>query len=194
MTEASKAGIRGTPSLEVLYRDYAPRVYRLTRRLLGNAADAEDVVQDSFLQAQRKLATFRGESALSTWLYRLAVNAALAYRRRRAARERGRVREKENNAVLERGAHLLPHSLPDPQQQTLDRERQRLVDEAIVRLPAEQREVVALADLEELPLNEVAHRLTLSLPAVKSRLHRGRERLREQLAQNFEEPSPESKG
>src|SRR5437870_13611592 len=73
---------------EQVFRDYAPRVYNLARRMLGNDADAEDVTQDVLLQVVRKLDTFRGESQLSTWLHRVTVNAALAHRQKRATRQR----------------------------------------------------------------------------------------------------------
>src|SRR3712207_3267092 len=81
----------GPLTAEQVFRDYAPRVYNLARRMLGNAADAEDVTQDVLLQVVRKLDTFRGESAFPTWLHRVTVNAALAARRKRARRDEGRV-------------------------------------------------------------------------------------------------------
>src|SRR5580765_2066154 len=72
---------------ELVFRGYAPRIYNLARRMLGNDADAEDVTQDVLLQVVRKLDTFRGESAFPTWLHRVTVNAALAHRRKRANRQ-----------------------------------------------------------------------------------------------------------
>src|SRR6266481_6449270 len=73
---------------ETIFRDYAPRIYHIARRMLGNDADAEDVTQDVLLQVIRKLDTFRGDSQLSTWLHRVTVNAALAHRQKRANRQR----------------------------------------------------------------------------------------------------------
>src|SRR5437588_6728928 len=78
------------PLPEELFRDYAPRIYHLTRRMLGNDADAEDVTQEVLIQVLRKLHTFRGEAALPTWLHRITVNAALAHRRRQARRDEHR--------------------------------------------------------------------------------------------------------
>src|SRR3954453_17128380 len=69
---------------ERVFHEYLPRVYNLARRMLGNDADAEDVTQDVLLQVVRKLHTFRGDAAFSTWLHRVTVNAALAHRRKRA--------------------------------------------------------------------------------------------------------------
>src|SRR3954453_1146297 len=72
---------------ERVFREYAPRVYNLARRMLGNDADAEDVTQEVLLQVVRKLSTFRGEAAFPTWLHRVTVNAALVHRRKRALRD-----------------------------------------------------------------------------------------------------------
>src|SRR5437867_13363789 len=86
--DPSSAAGPGSPAAltpDQVFRDYAPRVYNLARRMLGNDADAEDVTQDVLLQVVRKLDTFRGESAFPTWLHRVTVNAALANRRKRAA-------------------------------------------------------------------------------------------------------------
>src|SRR5579884_3281978 len=89
---------------EQVYRDYAPRVYNLARRMLGNDADAEDVTQDVLLQVVRKLDTFRGDAAFTTWLHRVTVNAALAARRKRARRDEGRVHD-PLDAFTEDGKH-----------------------------------------------------------------------------------------
>src|SRR5438874_10397920 len=88
--DPSSATGQGSPAAltpDQVFRDYAPRVYNLARRMLGNDADAEDVTQEVLLQVVRKLDTFRGESAFPTWLHRVTVNAALAHRRKRAARD-----------------------------------------------------------------------------------------------------------
>ncbi len=185
MTRPLRVNRERMPSLDVLYRDYAPRVYRLSRRILGNAADAEDVLQDVFLQVRQKLSTYRGESALGTWLYRLAVNTALAYRRRRAVRDRHRIQGEAADGLLEKGAlHQVTPRLPsDPAQETLDHEQQHLVDEAVARLPHDQNDAVVLAELEERSLQEVAALLGLSVAAVKGRLHRARAQLRKKFAQ-----------
>src|SRR5208337_3271841 len=95
------------PTVEQVFREYAPRIYSLALRLLGNEADAEDVTQEVLLQLIRKLDTFRGESALPTWLHRLTVNAALMHRRNRATRSSPAIREPLDN-FLENGAHARP--------------------------------------------------------------------------------------
>ena len=78
---------------ELVFREYAPRIYGIARRMLGNDADAEDVMQEVLLQVIRKLDTFRGESQIGTWLHRITVNAALAHRQKRANRQKHEVSE-----------------------------------------------------------------------------------------------------
>src|SRR5713226_7531413 len=95
------------PTVEQVFRDYAPRIYNLALRMLGNEADAEDVTQDVLVQLIRKLDTFRGESAFPTWLHRITVNAALAYRRKRAFREQHHVHD-PLDSFLGEGSHASP--------------------------------------------------------------------------------------
>jgi RNA polymerase sigma-70 factor (ECF subfamily) len=175
---------------ERVFRDYAPRVYNLARRMLGNDADAEDVTQDVLLQVVRKLDTFRGESAFPTWLHRVTVNAALAHRRKRAQREGHRIPDPLEN-FLDDGHHAAPVRpwSVRPEQEALDRETHELIEQAIARLPEIYRDVYVLADVENLPNSEIADMLGLSIPAVKSRLHRGRLLMRDALAPHFEEVS-----
>src|SRR5262249_57717663 len=87
MPDPHKAPAAPPLTAEQVFREYAPRVYNLARRMLGNDADAEDVTQDVLLQVVRKLDGFRGEADISTWLHRITVNAALAHRGKRARRE-----------------------------------------------------------------------------------------------------------
>src|SRR5213592_4171296 len=97
----------GVLTPERVFMDYAPRVYNLARRMLGNDADAEDVTQDVLLQVVRKLDTFRGEADFPTWLHRVTVNAALAHRRKRARREDREVHDPLEQ-FLEDGHHGAP--------------------------------------------------------------------------------------
>jgi RNA polymerase sigma-70 factor (ECF subfamily) len=162
---------------EDVFRRYGPWVYGVARRMLSNVADAEDVTQDVLLQVVRKLDTFRGQAGLSTWLHRVTVNAALAHRRKQARR-----RERQTDAPLE--AFLTPRAAaPEaPEDRLLRRETQQLVERAIGRLPEIYRDVYVLADVEGLANAEVGGLLGLSLPAVKSRLHRARLMMRDALA------------
>jgi RNA polymerase sigma-70 factor (ECF subfamily) len=159
--------------------------------MLGNDADAEDVTQDVLLQVVRKLDTFRGESAFPTWLHRVTVNAALAHRRKRAARQQHQAGG-PIDAYLEDGhrhypdAPVRPWSV-SPDQPVLDAETQELVERAIAGLPETYRDVYVLADVEGLSNAEIGEMLQLSVPAVKSRLHRARLMMRDALAPHFEE-------
>src|SRR3954471_18566967 len=90
-----------------VFRDYAPRVYNLARRILANDADAEDVTQDVLLQVVRKLDTFRGDAAFTTWLHRVTVNAALANRRKAHNRQEKTVAD-PLEAFIDDGKHLMP--------------------------------------------------------------------------------------
>jgi RNA polymerase sigma-70 factor (ECF subfamily) len=173
---------------EIVFREYLPRVYRLARHLLGNDADAEDVTQDVFVQIMRKLSTFRGESTFTTWLHHVTVNAALAYRRKKKIREEHRSRDSLED-VLDTGEHTVPArswSQP-PDQLALDHESHDLIEEAIAHMPEAYRDVYVLSDVEGVSNADIGSMLGLSLPAVKSRLHRARLMMRDALAPYFEE-------
>jgi RNA polymerase sigma-70 factor (ECF subfamily) len=185
--EAEPAPDASALTPEHVFQEYAPRIYHLARRLLGKSEDAEDVTQDVLLQVIRKLATFRGEAALWTWLYRMTVNAALRYREQRAGREAHRLHEPIEEFGTH-GEHLAPvrHWVAEPAQEALDQEMRQLIEAAIAQLPAAYRDVYVLADVEGLPNAEIAELLGLSVQAVKSRLHRARLLMRKALAPHFE--------
>jgi len=170
-------------SIEQVYHDYAPRVYNMARRMVPSDVDAEDVTQDVLLQVVRKLPTFRGESAFPTWLHRVTVNAALSHRRRQAVRQEHGLRNSldvfgDEQPLSEAAARRML----SPEDQLAGDELKQLIDQAIESLPAAYREVFVLADVEGLPNAEIAEQLGMSLPAVKSRLHRARAMLRDALA------------
>jgi RNA polymerase sigma-70 factor (ECF subfamily) len=159
------------PSAEQVFRRHAPRLYSLARRMTGNEADAEDVVGDVLVAVLRKLDTFRGESALLTWLHRVTVNAALAQRRKKAHRRERQLATPPDASGGE-----------GPEQQVIEGETRQAVEGAIASLPETYRDVVVLADVEQLPNADIGELLGLSLPAVKSRLHRARLLMRQALA------------
>lgn len=172
---------------ELVFREYAPRIYNLARRMLGNDADAEDVTQDVLLQVVRKLDTFRGDSQIGTWLHRVTVNAALALRQKRANRQKREGGEADEDA-------LAASEPPTPGRRwtvapdapVLAAEQAEIIERAINTLPEPFRDVYVLADVEGLPNAEIGDMLGLSVPAVKSRLHRARLRMRDALAPHFE--------
>jgi RNA polymerase sigma-70 factor (ECF subfamily) len=139
------------------------------------------------LQVVRKLDTFRGDAQLSTWLHRVTVNAALAHRQKRANRQRH-----EAGEVLD---EVLETTAPEtavkrwnvaPDEPVLAAEQHEIIERAIQNLPEPFRDVYLLADVEGLPNAEIGELLGLSVPAVKSRLHRARMRMRDLLAPHFE--------
>ncbi len=172
---------------ELVFREYAPRIYAIARRMLGNDADAEDVTQDVLLQVVRKLDTFRGDSQIATWLHRVTVNAALAHRQKRANRQKHEAGEVDDE-TLEAGvpAGDVKRWNVSPDEPILAAEQARLIENAINTLPEPFRDVYVLADVEGLSNAEIGEMLGLSLPAVKSRLHRARLRMRDTLAPYFE--------
>ena len=180
------------PTPEFVFREYAPRIYHVARRMLNNDADAEDVTQDVLLQVVRKLHTFRGESALPTWLHRVTVNAALALREKRANRAKHESATGDESAFDAAAGTSNGAKLPRPGNRTPDEialagEQRRLIDGAIARLPELYRDVYVLADVEGQSNEDIGTMLGLSVPAVKSRLHRARLRMRDALAPHFEE-------
>jgi RNA polymerase sigma-70 factor (ECF subfamily) len=171
---------------ELIYREYAPRIFTIARRMLGNDADAEDVMQEVLLLVIRKLDTFRGESQIGTWLHRVTVNAALALRQKRANRQKH-----ETGEVIDELAQPAPGSpvrrwSAAPDELVLAEEQQAIIEKAIKTLPEPFRDVYVLADVEGLPNSDIADMLGLSIPAVKSRLHRARLRMHDALAPHFD--------
>ena len=174
-------------TVEQVYHDYAPRVFSVARSMVSSDFDAEDVTQDVLLQVVRKLPTFRGDSAFPTWLHRVTVNAALAHRRRQAVRqEHGLGRSLEMCPETE-STHASGRGILPPDDLLVSREAIAMIDRAIAGLPKMYREVFVLSDVEGLPNAEIGARLAMTLPAVKSRLHRARAMLRETLTPHFDE-------
>ena len=173
---------------EQIFRDYAARVHNQARRMLGSDADADDVTQDVFLQVLRKLPSFRGEAAFPTWLHRVTVNAALSYRRKRAACRKHFIPHFREE-LLDNGSHRtsVQRRPAEPEKLALEQEMDRLIEKAISRLPDLYRNVCVLADVEELSNTEIAGMLGLSVAAVKSRLHRARLLMRKALAPHLQE-------
>lgn len=158
-------------AFEELYRQHATRLYNLAFRMLGNAADAEDAVQDTFLVAHRRLESFRGDSALGTWLYRLAVNQCLDRLRSRSSRD---LRATDSIDEPDR-AWQQPAARADRPVERLD------LQHAIAKLPEGSRSVFVLHDIEGLEHREIGDVLGISEGTSKSQLHKARMRLRELL-------------
>jgi RNA polymerase sigma-70 factor (ECF subfamily) len=161
-------------AVESFYREYQPLVYRLAVSFLQDAAEAEDVTQETFIIALDNLAAFRGDAALSTWLYGIALN--LCRRRLRKRRGLARVVERLKNALLQ------PEPLPSVEAAFLTNDRDRALWHAIQALNEKHRLPVILFYYHDLPVAEIAQVLDLPKGTVVSRLHTARERLRLALA------------
>ena len=163
-------------SREALYHRYKKRVYGLALRIVG-PSDAEEVAQEAFIRIFRGLPKFRGDAALSTWIYRLAVNAALSHRTRRAG-ARLLTQEPQPDSQIEKTIEAQPAAEPVQGDAVL---RARL-ERALVRLPTGYRTVIVLHDVEGLEHEEIASILRCHVGTSKSQLHKARARLRELLA------------
>lgn len=161
---------------------YETKVYSLALKMLRNPEDAEDVLQETFLRAYRGIKSFQGHSTFSTWIYRITANSALM-----------KLRKKQLPTVSiddadEREAPInIADWAPGPVERLMSEETRKAMEDAIEALPPEFRQVFILRDVEELSNAEVADVLDLSVAAVKSRLHRARLKVRNRLAQYFNE-------
>ena len=177
-------------AFETLVRGHERRVFRVTVAILGNAEDAEEAMQDTFVKAFRHIDQFRRESRFTTWLTRIAVNEALQKRQ-------ARKNTLSLDEVAEVEVKVLPHRSQkwheDPEKLYGKREVRMMVEDAIRSLPPIYRETFDLRDVEGLRAEEAAEALGLTLPAIKSRLLRARLLMREALAARLEETPPFSK-
>ena len=177
-------------ALEALMERYASRVFRVARGIARTDADAEEVVQDVFLALARKIETFEGRAQLSTWIYRVATNAALL--KRRGKRVQLEVSLEEHLPTFKEDGHrdgprdyVLADWSRTPEAELLDGEARTVLARAIDQLSDTYRAVLILRDVEELSNEETARILDESVGSIKSRLHRARMALREQLTRHL---------
>jgi RNA polymerase sigma-70 factor (ECF subfamily) len=165
---------------------YSTSIYRLGLRMLGNAQDAEDVLQNTFLNALTHLRSFEGRSSLATWLYRIAANEALMLIRKK--KPEVNLDDTETDAV---DGELTPVRFADwsalPEEELLSGEGKKLLDETIEKLPEPLRIVFVLRDIEGLSIRETAEVLSLTETNVKTRLLRARLFSRERLSAYYAE-------
>ena len=155
---------------------YEKPVYHQALRLVGNAQDAADVTQEVFFKAWRTLPSFRGDCALSTWLYRLTDHAAIDLLRREKKRTGTVSLDDDHQPVSD-----LPRSDISPEEQTEQRERQQAVADALAALSPEHRRVLVLREISGLSYDEIAQVLKLSPGTVRSRIARARAALADLL-------------
>ncbi len=184
-------------ALELLMEHHAARIYRLAYAIIRNAADAEEVVQDVFLNVFRKVHGFQGRAAVATWLYRVATNAALNKRRGKRLEVETSLDEwlptyKPDGHREGDRAYLLADWSRTPESAFLSGEMRAELERALDALPERYRAVVVLRDVEGLSSEETAAVLEESVPAVKSCLHRARMVLRERLTRASIAPAARS--
>jgi RNA polymerase sigma-70 factor (ECF subfamily) len=166
---------------EIVMRRYNQRLYRVSRAIVRDEQEAEDIVQETYTRAYFKLDQFAGAAKFSTWLTKIAINEGLA-----RVRKRGRERPGPSEN--------LGCSRADPEQQTLRREAQAMIEAAVDALPGNLRPVFMLRDIEEMNTAETAECLGLTVETVKIRLHRARKLLRNDLHGLLGETSPHAFG
>ncbi len=171
-------------AFEHLVADYTGDVYALLFRLTSDPEEARDLTQETFLRAFQNINRFRGDATLKTWIYRIAINQAR--NRWRWWRRRRRDATVSLDATDERHEQPLAASLPsndapNPEQETLARERENQLREALLGLRRSYREAVILRDVKGFSYEEIADLLQINIGTVKSRISRGRLELRRKL-------------
>jgi len=182
LVQAAKQG--DVSAFEQLVKRYDRNIFRIAQHITQNREDAEDVVQDAFLKAYENLEQFQGNSKFYTWLVRIAVNESLMKLRRRKT---SKTVSMDEDVETEEGS--MPREFadwsPNPEQQYGQSELGDILRKTIQGLPTSFRTVFVLRDVEGLSTEETAEMLSLSIPAVKSRLLRARLQLRERLNRYF---------
>jgi RNA polymerase sigma-70 factor (ECF subfamily) len=177
-------------ALETLLVRYQPHLYRFGLRMCGNVEDAGDVAQESLISMARSLRDFRGDSSVSTWLYTIARRFCIKKRRR----SRFAPAREDSLDAPGTGADRLADPAPTPEQTASNQELAAALTRAIDALDPPQREVLVLRDVEGLSAAEVARVLGTSIDAVKSRLHRARLAVRQELAPVLGRPAAAPRG
>ena len=168
------------PDFQALYVAFQPRIQRYLTRLVGEA-ESEDLTQEVFIKVNQTLETFRGEAQVSTWIYRIATNAAIDKTRTASFRQgikQGTLEDWDEAETVEAWTGEAP---PSPEQQRMHQEMVECFVTFLDHLPVDYRTAFVLSDLEGFTNSEMADILGVSLETVKIRLHRGRARLFQEL-------------
>ncbi len=161
----------------VLVERHQDRLYAALVRMLGSSEDAREATQDAFVHAYQKLGSFQGTAAFSTWLFRIAVNAAFS-RKRRSKRYRTSFDGAHNESAYDPADSRAD---ADPSQPLEQSETQRLVREALAALPEDYRTALLLKEMEGFRYEEIAEIVGVPIGTVRSRIHRARNELRDKL-------------
>ena len=179
-----REGVDG--AYEELIQRFQQPVYALALRLLNDQGEACDVVQEVFLKIFRNIGNFRGQSSLKTWVYRITVNEAYNARRWFSRHRRGEVELDNNPEETRNWKENIPDGSRSPFEVACDRERHGMIEAALKEINPIFREAVVLRDTMDRSYEEIAEILGVSLGTVKSRILRGREALRDELAKRLD--------
>jgi len=168
-------------SFQILVETYQRMVVNTCLGIVHNQADAEDLAQDVFLEIFRTAEKFRGDSKLSTWLYRIATNRSLNLIRNNKRKRFFQSIEETFTGGRNRSSEISENRADQPDQNMADQQRSDLLHRAIDRLPEKQRIAFTLNKYEELPYQQIAEIMEISLASVESLIHRAKKNLQEQL-------------
>jgi len=175
-----RAGRGDAYAFEQLMTAHESRMYAVALRMCGNREDAQDCLQEAMLRVYRSLTGFKGQSSFSTWVYRITMNSCLDELRRRKSRSAASL-----DAMLENG--FAPSDEGDtPEESSLRSEQKRVIEKAIARLPEDMRSAIILRDIQGCSYDEIAKALGANVGTIKSRISRGREKLRAALSEHGE--------
>lgn len=163
----------GTDAFEEIVLKYQDRIYNLCRHMLGNAHDAEDAAQDAFIKAYQNLKDFRPESSLYTWLYRIAVNTCIDYKRKPFFESLFRRSNEGDEIMIEQAS-----AGPSPERLYESKQLGLALRQSLKALSPKLRAVIVLKEVEGLSYEEISDVLDISMGTVKSRISRAREELR----------------
>jgi RNA polymerase sigma-70 factor (ECF subfamily) len=171
-------------AFDKLITRYSSDIYALLFRLTSDAEEAADLMQETFLRALKAIGGFRGDSDLKTWLYRIAINESRNKFRWWKRRRRDKTVSLEDNIGNSEAVYsdTISDPMASPEEETLRRERERMLQNALRDLPAIFREPIVLFDIEGLSYDDICKTLDLNLGTLKSRLARGRKELRSRLS------------
>ena len=167
-------------AFEELMQSHESRIYAIALRMMGNREDAQDCAQEAMVRIYRAMGSFKGQSALATWIYRITMNSCLDELRRRKARKVTSL-----DSLVDNG--WSPTDTGDtPEEHGLRVEKQNALNQAIQSLPDDMRAAIILRDVKGYSYDEIASILDANVGTIKSRISRGREKLREILSKQSE--------
>jgi RNA polymerase sigma-70 factor (ECF subfamily) len=176
-------------AFERVVERYEGKIFRHLRKMVNDDSAAEDLLQDTFLNAFKGLKSFNGESSLSTWLFKIASNNALMRLRKKKIEEAPLDDDTQSDPDFPYMS-ASPEFANSPLELLLSMEGRKLIEDAISTLPPGWRSVILLRDVEGFSIKETAEILDVSVPALKSRLHRARTAVRERLERYYSERTP----